>query len=153
MIDPILGALKPDPHIEGCLLGVTIHDGRQVYLQVRPDGTDLESCLALAKNSVVSLGLLECKARIIATEKLLEDYNENWRSFQQVHPDGVMEEAEHPALSPDEFSGRLKLEGLSVTGDMLEFCFDDDGLFAGHRIFVSSFDGLSFTDTDATLFG
>ena len=48
----------------------------------------------------------------------------------------------------------LQLVGLGVTGStMIEFCFGDDGLFAGHNIFVSSFDGTVFADTHATLFG
>lgn len=36
---------------------------------------------------------------------------------------------------------------------MFESCFGDDGLFAGHGLIVTSFDGAAFTEIDATLFG
>ena len=36
---------------------------------------------------------------------------------------------------------------------MIEFCYGDDKLFSGHSVFVTSFDGIAFADTDASLFG
>lgn len=153
MIDPILGVLTPDARMEGCLLGSLVHEGRQIAIRVNPDGTDLEGCLAVTRHVATSLTLLLPKARAVAADKLLENYNENWRMCQRARADGTMEDIENPPLSSIAFGNRLLLDGLSVTGGMLEFCFADDGLFAGHSVFVSSFDGAGFTDTDAALFG
>jgi hypothetical protein len=152
-LDPVLGSLKHDPHAEGSLLGKLNHAGQLVSLRIDPDGEALESCLGLARRLTASLAEVEGRALAVATERLLPSYNESWRSFQRARPDGSMEDVEHPVLSPTEFCARLKLKGVSVTGGMVELCFDDGHLFAGHGIFVSSFDGLDFADADATLFG
>jgi hypothetical protein len=153
MIDPVLGTLRNDPHAEGSLLGELSHAGQPVSLRIDPDGAGLESCLGLARRLMASLAEVEGKALAVAADRLLPTYNESWRSFQRALPDGSMEDVEHPVLSPDEFRTRLQLKEVAVTGDMVELWFDDDHLFAGHGIFVSSFDGLDFADADATLFG
>lgn len=153
MLNPDLGILKPDPRFEGCLQGSTVFLGHKIELRVDPDGTDITNCIALAEELVKSLSLLDTKARLVAADKLLENYNDNWRMFQRVRADRTAEEIINPALSADEFSLRLKLKEILVTGEMIEFHFGDDDMFAGHSVFVSSFDGIAFTNTDASLFG
>lgn len=153
MNDPVLGVLKSAPQFSTCMLASVSYQGREISLTLDPDGEEVEACLGLARDLVTSLEVLESKARAVAAEKLLDEYNQSWRTFSRARADGSMEEVIHPVLAGSEFRQRLGLESLAVTGSMIEFCFTDDGLFAGHSIFVTSFDGTGFTDTDATLFG
>ena len=153
MIDPVLGSLQPDPDLKGCLLGNVLFDGRQLAIRIDPDDGDLESCLEVGRALLKSLRQFENNARTVAANHLLDSYNDDWRMFQRARADGTMEDIVNPVLSEAEFGARLLLDGLAVTGPMIQFCFSDGGLFAGHSIFVSSFDGTAFTETDATLFG
>jgi hypothetical protein len=154
MEDPVLGPLQPCPHLEGDLLATVPFDGRQIKLRICLGGDELQSCLELARELVASLQVLQTKARAVAADDLLENYNENWRMFTRYRADGSVEDVTHPPLSAEEFGRRLRLEGLAVTGSsMIEFCFSDDGLFAGHSVFVASGDGTAFADGHASLFG
>jgi hypothetical protein len=102
---------------------------------------------------VASLDALEAKARVVAADKLLVVYNHSWRVFSRARADGSTEEVVNPELTSTQFSQQLILGSLAVTGSMIEFRFEDNRLFAGHSVFVTSFDGTGFTDTDAELFG
>ena len=154
MNDPVLGLLEPHPALEGSLRADIPFKNGKLELLIEPDGDDLNRCLALARELVTSLKVLETKARAVAADSLLQNYNDNWREFQRARADGSIEDMSDPVLTADQFAQRLQLVGLGVTGSaMIEFCFGDDGLFAGHSIFVKSFDGTVFADTYATLFG
>lgn len=154
MNDPILGTLVPDERFSGALNGVICHRGKTVKLHVEPDGENLTIAIALAQALVKSLDTLDQKAREHATTELLDTYNANWREFEKAREDGTFITISNPQLTRTEFMTRLELESLEVTGnDTCSFCYADGGLFAGHAIFVESFDGEKFSDFHASLFG
>lgn len=66
---------------------------------------------------------------------------------------GAMEECETAILTREVFAARLQILGLLVSPPSIEFEFDDDGMSAGHAVFVTAFDGVEFSDVQATLFG
>ncbi len=153
MNDPVLGELKSDPRLPGCVFASIPYQGRSIELRVDPDDVPIEECLSLARGFVASLENFETKARVVASQKLLGEYSQNWREFSRTRSDGNMERVVNPALDSVQFSQQLILESIAVTGSVLEFCFGDNRLFAGHSIFVTSFDGAAFTDVAADLFG
>jgi hypothetical protein len=109
MNDPVLGALKPDPQVSGCMLASIPYQGREIDLRVDPGNVEMEGCLNLARDFVASLKLLETKARLVAAEKLIDEYNEDWRMFSRARADGSMEDVTDPMLTSIEFSQRLEL--------------------------------------------
>ena len=146
LIDPILGELtsKSDAYAS-----IVRFQGREFELTIDPDGEDLELCLGLARKIVEALEEMHTKAKSVASKILLETYNGDWRFYSTVS-----DEVEDPQLSASDFEQRLELAGIGVTGSsIIDFCFNDDGLFAGHSIFVTSLDGDKMNDVDASLFG
>jgi len=146
LIDPVLGELtsRPDGYAS-----IVRFQGREFELTIDPDGEDLESCLGLARKIVEALEGMHTKAKSVASNILLETYNDDWRFYSTVSDD-----VEDPQLSANDFEQRLELAGIGVTGSLIiDFCFNDDNLFAGHSIFVTSFDGDKLNDVDASLFG
>jgi hypothetical protein len=154
MNDEVLGKLLPDERIAGALNGAVFHRGKTLTLHVEPDGGDLALAIAFARALVVSLATIDQKAREQAATDLLVTYNGSWREFQKTKEDGTFVAVSSPQLTASEFMARLELKSLEVTGN--EICslrYADGGLFAGHSIFVESFDGEKFSDFHASLFG
>ena len=145
--------MEEDEKLKGQLVSHFKFEDRNIELSVNPDGEPLEESLEVARILYKSLIHLDKKARSVASRDLLNKYNESWRFFAITREDGTTKEVENPALTPDEFETTIILSSVNVTGRMLEFCYSDKGLFAGHSIFVEAFDGPSFKDTHATLFG
>jgi hypothetical protein len=152
--DNLLGEIAPDPRLKGSFRASIPFEGRQIELSIQPDGVELDKCLAVARELVTFLKALEAKARVIAASELLTSYNSNWREFQRVLADGEVQDVTNPLLSADELAQRLQLTGIGVTGrSIVDFWFSDDGRFAGHSVFVTSFDATALGDTSVALFG
>ncbi|MEP4814750.1 MAG: DUF2262 domain-containing protein, partial [Paracoccaceae bacterium] len=149
----VLGPMEEDQRIKGRLVSHIRLEDRNIELSIDPDGEPLEECVEAAQFLYNSLINIDQKARSVASRDLLNEYNESWRSFGVTYKDGTTKEIENPALTPDEFEATILLHSVNVTGTMLEFRYSDKGLFAGHSIIVQAFDGVSFKDTHATLFG
>jgi len=150
-MDPVLGEITSR---SDSFVSIVRFQGSEIELTIDPDGEDLELCLELARKIVEALEAIHAKAKSVASEKLLETYNVDWRFYSTVGDDGQSKEIEDPHLSASDFEQRLELAGIGVTGRSgVDFCFNDDGLFAGHSIFVTSFDGHKMNDVDASLFG
>jgi hypothetical protein len=154
MNDEVLGTLLPDERFDGALNGAISHRGKTLKLHVEPDGGDLSLTIALARALVGSLATFDQKARERAATDLLATYNDSWREFEKAHEDGTFVTVSNPQLTESEFMARIELESLEVTGkDTCSLWYADGGLFAGHSIFVTSFDGEMFSDLHASLFG
>jgi len=154
MNDEVLGNLLPDERFAGAFNGTVLHRGKALKLHVEPDGGELAQAIAFARALVGSLETIDQKARERAATELLVTYNGNWREFQKAEEDGTFVTVSNPQLTSSEFMARIDLESLEVTGN--EICslrYADGGLFAGHSIFVESFDGKAFSDFHASLFG
>jgi len=154
MNDAILGKLTKDERIPGSFKGTIPFQQGEIELRVDPDGNDLSHCLDLARLAVAALGELDKKARLAAAQELLVEYNQNWREYQRGDGAGGFVKVSNPELTEENLTTRIRLTCLSVTGG--EVCclgYADDCLFAGHTIFVSSFDGIAFSDVSVELFG
>lgn len=153
MSDPLLGELTPDTRLGDCLLGKLRWDGRVIEVRLDHGGRVMDACIALARAVVTGFASLEKRARDAAADGLLQEHNSSWRKFSRAGTDGAMEECETAILTREVFAARLQILGLLVSPPSIEFEFGDDGMFAGHAVFVTAFDGVEFSDVQATLFG
>lgn len=150
----MLPELQTDPKFPDRLTGLVPFAGRTVALSIQPDGSTAEAVMGLASSAVDALGQLDLLARQVAAKRLLTEYNSRWREFIRVGPDGRDVAVSEPELSESDFMSRLMLTSVEVTGDScLTLSYDDDQMFAGHSVFVTSFDGVQFADAHADLFG
>lgn len=110
--------------------------------------------MGLASSAVDALEQLDSLARQVAAKRLLAEYNSTWRQFISVDLEGQDAAASGPELGESDFMSRLMLISVEATGDScLTLGYGDDHMFAGHSIFVTSFDGVQFADAHADLFG
>lgn len=152
-VSAILENLKPDPNLSGVLCA-SVTDGKDSFeLRIDPDDQPVEDCLQAARKLLASIQEMNQRALSIASENLLDSYNESWREYSEMSKDGLYEDVSNPELKPSEFEANLKISSVSVIGQMVEFLYSDNGLFAGHSVVVTSFDGLNFADTTAEIFG
>ena len=150
----MLPELQPDPKLPDTLIGAVPFGGRMVALIIVPDGSTSEAVMVSASCAVDTLAAFDSLARKVAAKKLLPEYNSSWRRFSRVGPDGRVLEITEPELAEHDFIVRLTLTSLEAVGDScLTLGYDDDQMFAGHSVLVTSFDGVRFADAHAELFG
>lgn len=150
----MLPKLQAAPNFPDRLTGVVPFAGRTVALSIQPDGSSSEAVMNLASSAVDVLGQLDSLARQVAARRLLTEYNSSWREFIRVGPDGQDIAVSEPELGESDFMSRLKLTSVEAAGDScLTLGYDDDHMFAGHSVFVTSFHGVQFADAHAELFG
>lgn len=150
----MLPELKTDPKSPDRLLGVVPFAGRLVAFSIEIDGSPAKEVMDYASRAVDALGDLDAMARQVAAKKLLPEYNSRWREFVRVGPDGHDVAISELELGESDFMSRLTLTSLRATGDSsLTLRYDDDLMFAGHSVFVTSFDGMQFADAYAEIFG
>jgi hypothetical protein len=150
----VLPDLQTDPKFPARLTGVVSFSGRTVALIIEPDGAPTEVVMDLASRAVDALGELDSLARQVAAKRLLTEYNLSWREFIRVDPGGQDVAVSGLELEERDFMSRLKLTSVVATGDCcLTLSYDDDHMFAGHSVVVTSFDGLEFADAHAGIFG
>ena len=150
MHDDILGPLSLDPRLENVWAGSYPFKGGIIKLLVDPEGSDLERALQLARLACKRLLLLDEEARKVAAKELTSTYNDSWRSY--MRGDGA--EVINPSLTEADLASKLSLCSISIEGpENCSLRYSDNGLFAGHSIFVEYFDGGKFADAWATLYG
>jgi hypothetical protein len=150
----ILPALHADPGIPNTLVGYLQFAGHSVTLRIIPDDATTDECLDSASRAVAAVQEIDVLAREVAVKDLLPNYNENWRHYSRASDDGSFVDVHDPELSPADFKARLTLTCLEVLGATCYTVFyDDGGLFAGHSVVVTSFDGLLFRESHAEIFG
>jgi hypothetical protein len=57
-------------------------------------------------------------------------------------------------LSKEEFCTKVQLETIEICGSStITLWYHDDGMFWGHDLSVTAFDGLNFSDTHVSMAG
>jgi hypothetical protein len=139
MEDELLGRLSYNALFPDTLDGSFAYGGRQIPVQLIPGTTPLPQCLALARTIVSEITQIDERAKNAATDGMLYLYNENWREYGEIDEDGEQVEVSNPELTEEEFKSRLTLTDVSVYGDSsVSFSYDNDDLFAGHAIVLTS---------------
>jgi hypothetical protein len=154
MTDEILGQIDRSEDDTGDAVATIQYSSRPIQIHLVPDDQPFDVTLQLAREVVRRLGELDRAARNIAVAGLREVYNHGWRAYDEVQEDGSLKPISNPPLSEAEFASKLSLTAVTVTNrDIIEFFYDDSGLFAGHCVIVRSMNGMDFSGARAELFG
>lgn len=130
------------------------HGSHDIKFGLSHDDQPLEITLALAANVVGRLAELDQLAKRIAVVDLRDTYNSGWNEYDEVMKDGSLKTVTNPQLSEAEFEAKLSLRAVNVTGaEMLDFYYDDNRMFWGHSVVVTSMSGVDFSEAYAELFG
>jgi hypothetical protein len=130
------------------------YGSRRVEVRIVPDDQAFETLLAVAAEVVARLGKLDSAARRTAAEELTDTYNTTWRMYDEVQSNGSMKAVTNPPLSVGEFEAKLSLAAIDVEGSgTVSLSYDDEGMFWGHIVVVSSRRGADFTDPEVGLVG
>ena len=127
---------------------------QSLEITINLDGSSYDSSIDLASSVTQQLDMLDRKAKLVINDDLLDIYNDEWRSFEQLQTNGVYRSISNPILSSKEFISKFNLQSIQILGDdCIEFCYGESELFHGHSIYVNSFDGIQFTIVNAEIFG
>jgi hypothetical protein len=130
------------------------HGSRDIKVGITRDDQPLETTLKLAAEVVSRLAELDKLAKRVAARDLRETYNNGWNEYDEVQDDGSFKRVSNPQLSEARFEAKLSLNAVNVTGNrVIEFFYDDERMFWGHSVVVSSLKGTDFSEAWAEIFG
>lgn len=152
MKHPILGVISRKD-VNGDGLAQVAYGDRTIKFRIAADEIPYEATVDVAASVAQDLSHLDVRAKQVAASVLTETYNEGWNEYDEAQEDGSFKTVSNPTLTQDEFASRLTLKAVNVTGEMLDFFYDDQNMFWGHSVIVTSMDGIAFTDTHAEIFG
>ena len=148
----ILGEISADGNSDEGLARIT-YQGRIVEFQICGDEIHYEAAVEVAASVATSLAELDAKAKRIAADQLIETYNSGWNEYDEVQADGTSRTVSNPKLTRDQFAAKLTLSAVNVTGNMVDFFYNDENMFWGHAVVVNSRAGIDLTDAYAEIFG
>jgi hypothetical protein len=127
---------------------------RDIRIGISRDDQPLAVTLNLAAELVSRLTELDQFAKQLAARDLRQAYNEGWHEYDEVQDDGSLKTVPNPTLSEAEFEAKLTLKAINVTGNrMISLFYDDEGMFWGHSVLVTSLNGTDFREACAELLG
>lgn len=149
---PVLGLLIPDGALPTTLVGKVNFGGASIELRISPDDRPLEETFQLAVRAVGVLAQLDSKSRELIADNSLDGYNSDWRFGTAVLENGATEDFEKPHLTRSDFCNALQFQCIEAAGNTtLTLYYGDNDMFWGHDLQVTSFDGLAFKDTHASM--
>lgn len=130
------------------------YGSHDIKIQMSCDDQLFEAVLDFAAEIVRQIAKLDAQAKQIAVAGLRETYNGGWNEYDEAQADGSFKTVINPQLSEAEFEAILTLNAINVTGhQMIDFFYDDSGMFWGHSVVVNSLNGTDLRDARAELFG
>lgn len=154
MDHPTLGLLKPKDTDGNSYEGEIKSEGYKVALNIELDSAVQAEVFKFVESVVSYISSLDVKAKSIIGRDLLETYNSGWNEFDEVQKDGSTKTIVNPKLDSEQFTNQFELGSINVSGiDCIEFWYKPNELFWGHSVFVTSFDGIEFNDSNTQMFG
>jgi hypothetical protein len=149
----ILGEIQRPPGdvVDG--VATIRHGQRDIKIKMSRDDRPFETTLELAAEVVRLLMELDKIAKQIAVAELRDTYNNGWNGYDEVQEDGSLKAVSNPPLSESEFEAKLSLIAVNVTGEVIDFFYEDEGMFWGHSVVVTSLKGVDLSEAHAELFG
>jgi hypothetical protein len=130
------------------------YGSKEIKVQIIRDDQPLETTVQFAAEVALRLDELDKVAKRVASADLRATYDGGWNEYDEVQADGTVKTVSNPQLSEAEFEKKLSLNAINVTGDrMIDFFYDDEGMFWGHSIVVNSMTGTDLSEARAELFG
>jgi hypothetical protein len=149
MKDIVLGEIIKD---EDSYLAEITYVSNSIKIYIDLDTGSLEQSIEVAQSLVASIEEFDNLSKEILARDLLETYNDNWSSYEEVQDDGSTIHVTNPTLSKDAFISKLTLTSMSVTDDkFINLSYDDSYLFWGHQPTVSSSEGLDFSNAKGNI--
>lgn len=140
MYEKALESLSADTRFENVLSGSLDYKGERISISLDPDDLEMKSTLALATKFLQNLEDYEERAVSKIVDEFFDNYNDNWRNDDE------------PRLTEQEFKSKLKFTGINFLSDeLVDFFYEENGMFGYHSLIAQVFDGESFSD--ATMFG
>ena len=152
MKHPALGQITRETKDSDGVASIPFND-RSIQIRIIPDEIPYDATVDVAVAIVKDLQNLDAKAKRVAAAELTGTYNSGWNEYDEAQGDGTFKAVSNPQLTEDEFMRKLTLNAVNVTGNMVDFFYDDENMFWGHSVVVNSMDGIAFTETHAELFG
>ncbi len=150
----ILGTIKRTKKDSPDGVSKVRYGSRRIEVRISRDDKDFETAVQFAAEVVQRLEKLDKKAKQIAAADLRDNYNNGWNEYDEVQDDGSLKAVSNPKLSKVAFERKLTLRSIKVSGDCcVDFFYDDEGMFWGHSVIVTSLNGINFRDAWAELFG
>ncbi len=154
MNHPVLGHLEQKGNDRGSFEGRIKNREYNVGMNIELDTEAEEEVFKFAESVVYSLSILEAKAKVVIGQELLETYNSGWKEYDEVQDDGSTKTIVNPTLETEQFINHFELDSISICGStLIEFWYKTNELFWGHSVYVTSFDGVKFEDTNVQMFG
>jgi len=154
IIHPKLGRLEPTGGSDDSFEGVIDLCGDKIDLIIELDTAIKDTVFEFAVSVINSISSLNHQAKHLISSNLLDTYNLDWNEYDEVNEDGSTHTVSNPQLSSDQFIIQFELDGVIICGiDCIELWYKPNALFLGHSIFVTSFDGLNFSETRVQMFG
>lgn len=154
MQHPILGEVKQSECHPFDAVAVIRHASRDIEVGIAYDDQPPETTLHLAAEVAGRVEYLDKLAKGIAVADLCDTYNSGWNEYDEVQEDGSLKLVTNPQLTKAEFEAKLSLRAINITGNQIvDFFYDEDSMFWGHRVVVSSLSGTDFCEARAELFG
>ncbi len=130
------------------------YSSRNIKVGISRDGQPLQTTLKLAADVARCLPELDNLAKRIAAADLREAYNDGWNEYDEAQEDGSLKRVSNPKLSEAEFVAKLSLNAVNVSGEtVIDFFYDDERMFWGHSVVVTSMNGTDFSEAHAEIFG
>ncbi len=138
---------------DGDVVATSEYQNRSIRMQLIAEEIPFDATVDVAASVVRELASLDARAKQVAAAELTETYNNGWNEYDEAQEDGTLKAVSNPKLTQAEFIGKLTLNAVNVTGNMVCLFYDDENMFWGHSVIVTSMDGVAFTDTHAEIFG
>ena len=149
MRHPILGDISRE---NGDGVARVLYGDRTIKIRIIADEIPYDATVDVAASVMQNLQNLDGKAKHVAALHLTDTYNSGWNEYDEAQEDGTFKTVSNPKLTQDEFAKKLTLNAINVTGNVLDFFYDDENMFWGHSVVVTSMDGIAFKDTCAEIF-
>lgn len=128
--------------------------GRDIVISIDRDDQRLKASVEIAAELAGRLEGFDALAKQLAVRDLRDDYNNGWNEYEESQADGSFKTVIKPTLSETEFSANLTLTNVTVIGQQcIDMFYDDNKMFWGHSILITSLNGLDFKDAQAQMHG
>ncbi|MEZ6094949.1 MAG: DUF2262 domain-containing protein [Pirellulaceae bacterium] len=151
-MNSMFGEISTDS--SGDLLAMLTHDGKSVKFIILKSELAATEGLSLASDVAKDLPNIDAIMKKAAARLLTANYNDVWREYDEEQADGSFKTIVDPKLTQEAFVQKLQLQALHVhEHGQLDFYYENQNLFWGHLVCVTTDNGLKLDVRDATLIG
>ena len=154
MKHPILGTIEFESGKTKEGIARVEYHSRTIEIQIMAEDEPFDLSVELAASLFAQLEQIDQVSKAIIGTELREVYNGGWNEYDEMQEDGSTVSVSNPQLSESEFLAKFTLMAINVSGEqVIDLVYDDEGLFWGHSVIVTSLQGVDFREAHAELIG